>query len=54
MVQAAQALEGDTQIIFQHNKGPAELTVAMAMWRLTGIINEWMARLPFTWPTSWD
>jgi hypothetical protein len=49
MVRAAQALEGDEAVVFQLGKGPAELAVAMAGWRLTGITNEWMARLPFTW-----
>ncbi|MBN1316667.1 MAG: glycosyltransferase family 39 protein [Anaerolineales bacterium] len=49
MVRAAQALEGDESIIFQHKKGPAELVIIMAGWRLTGITNEWMARLPFAY-----
>ena len=49
MVRAAQALEGDEAVIFQHRKGPAELALVMASWRLTGMTNEWMARLPFAW-----
>jgi hypothetical protein len=49
LVRAAQALEGDEGAIFQHRKGPAELAVVMATWRLTGTTNEWMARLPFAW-----
>lgn len=49
MVRAARVLEGDSQILFQHTKGPAELAVVMATWRLAGATNEWMARLPFTW-----
>ena len=49
MVRAAKALEGDDTIIFQHKKGPSELMTVMGLWRLTGITNEWMARLPFTW-----
>lgn len=49
MVRAAQALGGDEAIIFQHRKGPAELTAVMSTWRLAGTTNEWMARLPFAW-----
>ncbi len=49
MVRAARALTGDETIVFQHKKGPAELAVVMAVWRLTGITSEWMARLPFAW-----
>jgi hypothetical protein len=49
MVRAAKALEGDEGAVFQHRKGPAELTVVMAVWRLTGTASEWMARLPFAW-----
>jgi 4-amino-4-deoxy-L-arabinose transferase-like glycosyltransferase len=49
IVRAAKALEGDEAILFQHKKGPAELTVVMATWRLTGFINEPLARLPFAW-----
>lgn len=49
MVRAAYALEGDEDILFQHKKGPAQLTLVMPAWRLTGVTNEWMARLPFAW-----
>ncbi|MBN1978765.1 MAG: glycosyltransferase family 39 protein [Anaerolineae bacterium] len=49
LVRAAQALEGDEAAVFQHKKGPAELAVVMAGWRLTGMTGEWMARLPFAW-----
>jgi hypothetical protein len=49
MVRAAQALEGEEAIVFQHKKGPAQLALVMSGWRLTGIANEWMARLPFAW-----
>lgn len=49
MVRAAQALEGDDAVLFQHKKGPAQLTLVMPGWRLTGLTNEWMARLPFAW-----
>lgn len=48
-LRAARALEGDETILFQHKKGPVELTLVVGTWRLTGMINEWMARLPFTW-----
>lgn len=49
MVRAAQALEGNENIIFQHKKGPAELVIVMAGWRLVGMTNEWMSRLPFAY-----
>jgi 4-amino-4-deoxy-L-arabinose transferase-like glycosyltransferase len=49
MMYAARALEGDEAVVFQHSKGPAELTVVMVGWRLTGMTSEWMARLPFAW-----
>jgi 4-amino-4-deoxy-L-arabinose transferase-like glycosyltransferase len=49
LVRAAQVLEGDEAAVFQHKKGPAELVLVMAGWRLTGLTNEWMARLPFAW-----
>ncbi len=49
LVRAAQALEGDAGAVFQHRKGPAELAVVMAAWRLTRTTSEWMARLPFSW-----
>lgn len=47
LVRAAQALEGNEGAVSQHRKGPAELVVVMAAWRLTGTTSEWMARLPF-------
>ncbi len=49
MVRAANVLEGDDTVLFQHKKGPAELTLVMAGWRLAETTNEWMARLPFAW-----
>lgn len=49
MMRAAEAIEGDETIIFQHDKGPSQLTVVMPGWRLTGMTNEWMSRLPFSW-----
>ena len=47
MMRAARALEGDEAIIFQHDKGPFQLTMVMPGWRLVGMTNEWMSRLPF-------
>jgi hypothetical protein len=52
MVRAARALEGDEAIIFLHKKGPSQLTVVMSGWRLTGVANEWMVRLPFSWAST--
>lgn len=49
MILAARVLEGEPSAIFEHNKGPAELLTVAAGWRVTGISNEWMARLPFSW-----
>jgi 4-amino-4-deoxy-L-arabinose transferase-like glycosyltransferase len=49
IVRAARALEGDEAVIFTHKKGPTELLLVMGSWRLTGMLNEWMARLPFAW-----
>jgi hypothetical protein len=49
LVRAAELLEGDSQAIFHHKKGPAEILIVAGVWRLTGITNEWMARLPFSW-----
>lgn len=49
MMRVAKALEGDEAIIFQHQKGPSQLTMVMPGWRLTGMTNEWMSRLPFSW-----
>ncbi len=49
MILAARVLQGEPSAMFEHNKGPAELLTVAAGWRLTGISNEWMARLPFSW-----
>lgn len=49
MILAARVLEREPSAMFEHNKGPAELLTVAAGWRLTGISNEWMARLPFSW-----
>jgi hypothetical protein len=48
MLAAAEALEGHEDALFLRSKGPAEVLLPMALWRLTGVINEPIARLPFT------
>ncbi|MCB9098057.1 MAG: glycosyltransferase family 39 protein [Anaerolineales bacterium] len=48
MITAAEALEGHEDALFLRSKGPAEVLLPMAVWRLTGAINETAARLPFT------
>lgn len=44
---AAQALAGDDQELYLHQKGPVEILVPMSLWALTGTVNEWQARVPF-------
>ena len=53
MITAAEALEGHEDALFLRSKGPAEVLLPMALWRLTGTINEPIARLPFTIATLW-
>ena len=48
MITAAEALEGHQDAFFLRGKGPGEALLPMALWRLTGTINETIARLPFT------
>ena len=48
MISAAESLEGHEDALFIRSKGPGEVLLPMALWRLTGVINEPMARLPFT------
>ena len=48
MISAAEALEGHADALFLRAKGPGEVLLPMALWRLTGPINEPVARLPFT------
>jgi hypothetical protein len=48
MLAAAEALEGHENALFLRSKGPAEVLLPMALWRLSGAINEATARLPFT------
>ena len=49
LVRSARILSGEGAVLFQHKKGPLELLLPMSAWRLTGITNEWMSRLPFVW-----
>ncbi|MCJ7550286.1 MAG: glycosyltransferase family 39 protein [Anaerolineae bacterium] len=44
---AADALLGDDDQLFIHQKGPVEILVPMSVWALSGTITEWQARLPF-------
>ncbi|MCB0192885.1 MAG: glycosyltransferase family 39 protein [Anaerolineae bacterium] len=48
MITAAEAIEGHDDALFLRSKGPSEVLVPMALWRLTGTISEPIARLPFT------
>jgi hypothetical protein len=47
MISAAETLEGHEDALFIRSKGPGEVLLPMALWRLAGVINEPMARLPF-------
>ncbi len=47
MQRAAQALTGDEIELFLHQKGPVEILTPMALWSMSGTLNEWQARLPF-------
>ena len=49
LVRSAQILTGEDSELFQHKKGPVELLLTMAGWRMTGITSEWMSRVPFSW-----
>jgi 4-amino-4-deoxy-L-arabinose transferase-like glycosyltransferase len=48
LITAAEALEGHEDALFLRSKGPGEVLLPMALWRLSGLINEPIARLPFT------
>jgi hypothetical protein len=48
MISAAEALENHEDALFLRAKGPGEVLLPMALWRLTGTITEPVARLPFT------
>jgi hypothetical protein len=47
MISAAETLEGHSDALFLRGKGPGEVLLPMALWRLTGTANELIARLPF-------
>jgi hypothetical protein len=49
MLRAAVTIEGNDEQLFLHQKGPAEVLLPLASWRLSGTINEFWARLPFAW-----
>lgn len=53
MIAAAEALAGHEDAIFLRSKGPGEVLLPMALWSLTGTINEPIARLPFTAASLW-
>lgn len=47
MISASQAIAGQEEALFMRSKGPGEVLLPLAVWRLSGTINEWAARLPF-------
>ncbi|PWH14693.1 MAG: hypothetical protein DDG58_12475 [Ardenticatenia bacterium] len=47
MLTAADILEGHEDVLFLRGKGPAEVLLPTALWRLTGVVDEAAARLPF-------
>lgn len=49
MVRAASILTGDESEVFLHQKGPVEILLPAATWALTGTIDDYWSRLPFTW-----
>jgi 4-amino-4-deoxy-L-arabinose transferase-like glycosyltransferase len=49
MTRAALAISGDDAQLFYHQKGPLEVLIPTATWALSGVINEWQARLPFAY-----
>ncbi|MBL7201439.1 MAG: glycosyltransferase family 39 protein [Anaerolineae bacterium] len=49
MLRTAAVIEGSEEQFFLHQKGPAEILVPLATWRLGHTINEFWARLPFAW-----
>ncbi len=49
MVRAASILTGDEGEVFLHQKGPVEILLPAAVWALTGTIDDYWSRLPFTW-----
>jgi hypothetical protein len=49
MVRAAAAITGNDANLLLHQKGPIEILVPLTSWSITGQINEFWSRLPFTW-----
>ena len=47
LITAAEALEGHPDALFLRGKGPGEVLLPVVLWRLTGTLNEVIARLPF-------
>jgi hypothetical protein len=47
MIFAAEAIEGHEDALFLRGKGPGEILLPLALWRLTGPISEGLARIPF-------
>lgn len=47
MFRTAEVLVGESDALFQRQKGPAEVLLPALLWRLSGTITEWIARLPF-------
>lgn len=47
MIAAAEAIEGHSDALLLRGKGPGEVLLPVALWRLTGTVDEGVARLPF-------
>jgi 4-amino-4-deoxy-L-arabinose transferase-like glycosyltransferase len=47
MISAAEVIEGHADALYLRGKGPGEVLLPVMLWRLTGTINEGIARLPF-------
>jgi 4-amino-4-deoxy-L-arabinose transferase-like glycosyltransferase len=47
MWRAGHALLGDDSQLFYHQKGPGEVLLPIAMWNLSGTLDEGQARLPY-------
>ena len=47
LIFAAEAIEGHEDALFLRGKGPGEILLPLPLWRLTGPINEGLARIPF-------
>ena len=47
LLQSAQAIGGQDDVLFWHKKGPVELLIPIITWLAHGTMNEAVARLPF-------